>query len=40
MSYYGQTYEDPEYYDEADESDWQDMEDADEDYLNDQGRAV
>lgn len=30
MSYYGQTYEDPEYY-EDDDSDWQDMEDAEED---------
>ena len=31
MSYYGQTYEDPEYYEENDESDWQEMEDAEED---------
>lgn len=29
MSYFGQTYEDPEYYD--DEVDWQDIEDEDED---------
>jgi hypothetical protein len=31
MSYYGQTYEDPEYYEENDEADWQEMEDAEED---------
>jgi hypothetical protein len=31
MSYYGQTFEDPEYFE--DEADWQDMEDQDEDEL-------
>ena len=39
MSYYGQTYEDPDYYDDED-ADWQDMEDRDEDMLNDMGAAV
>jgi hypothetical protein len=28
---YRPTYEDPEYYDEADEGDWQEMEDQEED---------
>jgi len=32
MSYPGQIFEDPEYYD--DDESWQDMEDADEDLMN------
>jgi len=32
---YRPTYEDPEYYDDADESDWQEMEDLEEDMAND-----
>lgn len=31
MSYYGQTYEDPDYYDYDEEGDWQEQEDAEED---------
>ena len=33
MSYYGQTYEDPDYYDDSenDEGDWQEVEDQEED---------
>jgi hypothetical protein len=34
MSYHGQIFEDPDYYEFDDDADWQDLEDADEDRLN------
>lgn len=37
---YKPTYEDPEYYDDDNEADWQDMEDLDEDEMNDMEKAV
>ena len=37
---YRPTYEDPEYYDDDNEADWQDMEDADEDSANEQEPMV